>query len=70
MILRAVLRGGAFVVVGLVAFGAGVYADQALPDWIAVHVDLLTFLGGVCQCRLKFPQKCRSKIPHFVAGPV
>ena len=34
MILRAVLRGGAFVVVGLVAFGAGVYADQALPDWI------------------------------------
>src|SRR5439155_1600683 len=34
MVLRAVLRGGAFVVVGLVAFGAGVYADQALPDWI------------------------------------
>src|SRR5256885_9996322 len=34
MILRTVLRGGAFVVVGLVAFGAGVYADQALPDWI------------------------------------
>jgi carboxyl-terminal processing protease len=34
MILRAVLRGGAFVLVGLVCFGAGVYADQALPDWI------------------------------------
>lgn len=34
MILRAVLRGGAFLVVGLVCFGAGVYADQALPDWI------------------------------------
>src|SRR5579859_4630468 len=34
MTLRAVLRGGAFLVVGLVVFGAGVYADQALPDWI------------------------------------
>src|SRR5689334_20862446 len=34
MTLRAVLRGGAFLVVGLVCFGAGVYADQALPDWI------------------------------------
>ncbi len=34
MILRAVLRGGAFLVVGLVGFSAGVYADQALPDWI------------------------------------
>jgi carboxyl-terminal processing protease len=34
MTLRAVLRGGAFLVVGLVGFGAGVYADQALPDWI------------------------------------
>ena len=21
----------------------------------------------VCQCRLKSPQKCRLKIPHFVA---
>src|SRR5437660_643571 len=30
MILRAVLRGGAFVVVGLVACGAGVYGDQVL----------------------------------------
>ena len=34
MTLRAVLRGGAFLVVGLVGFGAGVYADQAFPDWI------------------------------------
>jgi len=34
MILRAVLRGGAYVVVALVAFAAGVYADQAYPDWI------------------------------------
>src|SRR5579859_7774143 len=34
MILRAVLRGGAYVVVALVAFTAGVYADQAYPDWI------------------------------------
>jgi carboxyl-terminal processing protease len=34
MNLRAVLRGGAYVVVALVAFAAGVYADQAYPDWI------------------------------------
>jgi len=34
MILRAVLRGGAYVVVALVAFAAGVYADQSYPDWI------------------------------------
>jgi carboxyl-terminal processing protease len=34
MILRAVLRGGAYLVVALVAFAAGVYADQAYPDWI------------------------------------
>jgi len=34
MILRAVLRGGAYVVVALVAFAAGVYAEQAYPDWI------------------------------------
>jgi len=34
MSLRAVLRGGAYVVVALVAFAAGVYADQAYPDWI------------------------------------
>src|SRR5207248_5979615 len=34
MILRAVLRGGAYVVVALVAFTARVYADQAYPDWI------------------------------------
>jgi carboxyl-terminal processing protease len=34
MVLRAVLRGGAYVVVALVAFTAGVYADQAYPDWI------------------------------------
>ncbi len=34
MILRAVLRGGAFVLVGLIGFTAGVYADQAFPDWI------------------------------------
>lgn len=24
----------------------------------------------VCQCRLKFPQKCRLKIPHFDAEAV
>jgi hypothetical protein len=23
--------------------------------------------GGKCQCRLNFPQKCRLKIPHFIA---
>lgn len=34
MTFRAVLRGGAYVVVALVAFAAGVYADQAYPDWI------------------------------------
>src|SRR5438105_1992457 len=34
MIPRAVLRVGAFVVVGVISFGLGVYADQALPDWI------------------------------------
>ena len=34
MIPRAVLRVGAFVVVGVISFGVGVYADQALPDWI------------------------------------
>src|SRR5258707_13306649 len=34
MILRAVLRGGAFLVVGVVGFSAGVSADQELPDWI------------------------------------
>jgi carboxyl-terminal processing protease len=34
MTLRAVLRGGAYLVVGLVAFTAGVYADQAYPDWV------------------------------------
>src|SRR5579859_768477 len=34
MILRAVLRGGAYMVVALVAFAAGVYAEQAYPDWI------------------------------------
>jgi len=34
MILRAVLRGGAYLLVALVAFTAGVYADQAYPDWI------------------------------------
>ena len=34
MILRAVLRGGAFLLIGVVGFAAGVYADQAFPDWI------------------------------------
>jgi len=34
MMLRAVLRGGAYLIVALVAFTAGVYADQAYPDWI------------------------------------
>jgi carboxyl-terminal processing protease len=34
MTLRAVLRGGAYLVAALVGFGAGVYADQAYPDWI------------------------------------
>jgi len=34
MILRAVLRGGAFLLVGVIGFAAGVYADQAYPDWI------------------------------------
>jgi len=32
MILRAVLRGGAYLVAALVAFYAGVYAEQAYPD--------------------------------------
>ena len=34
MILRAVLRGGAYVLVLLVGFAAGVYAQQAYPDWL------------------------------------
>lgn len=34
MSLSAVLRGGAFLLVGLIGFTAGVYADQAFPDWI------------------------------------
>jgi carboxyl-terminal processing protease len=34
MTIRAVLRGGAVLLVGLVCFTAGVYADQAFPDWI------------------------------------
>src|SRR5216684_3104893 len=34
MKFRAVLRGGAYVVVALLAFTLGVYADQAYPDWI------------------------------------
>lgn len=34
MIFRAVLRGGAFVLVGLVCFTAGIYVDQAFPDWV------------------------------------
>jgi carboxyl-terminal processing protease len=34
MSLRAVLRGGAYLVVALIAFAAGAYADQAYPDWI------------------------------------
>jgi hypothetical protein len=28
----------------------------------------LEISSAVCQCRLKTPQMCRSKIPHFVAG--
>ena len=34
MIYSAVLRGGAFFLVALVGFAAGVYADQEFPDWI------------------------------------
>ena len=40
MTFRAVLRGGAYLIVAVVAFGAGVYADQAYPDvvpYIAHH---------------------------------
>ena len=38
--------------------------DRTIPPAVRAPVE------EVCQCRLKFPQKCRSKIPHFVAGPV
>lgn len=34
MTLRAALRAGAYLVVAVIAFSAGVYADQAYPDWI------------------------------------
>ena len=34
MTVRAALRGGAFLLVGLIGFAVGVYADQAFPDWI------------------------------------
>lgn len=34
MILRAVLRGGAYLLVLIVGFTAGVYVDQAYPDWV------------------------------------
>ncbi len=34
MILRAVLQGGAYLVVALIAFAGGVYVEQAYPDWI------------------------------------
>lgn len=34
MILRAVLRGGAYLLVLVVGFTAGVYVDQAYPDWV------------------------------------
>jgi carboxyl-terminal processing protease len=34
MILRAVLKGGAYLLVLAVGFTAGVYVDQAYPDWV------------------------------------
>src|ERR1700745_1137157 len=34
MTVRAALRGGAFLLVGLIGFALGFYADQAFPDWI------------------------------------
>src|SRR5438270_1833848 len=34
MILRAVLRGGAYLLVLLVGFAGGIYAEQAYPDWL------------------------------------
>ena len=36
----------------------------------AVQTMLERGLVEVCQCRSKTPQMCRSKIPHFVAGPL
>lgn len=48
----------------------GFVADRLM----ALDVDQLCGAGAHersadCQCRLKFSQKCRSKIPHF-RGPV
>jgi hypothetical protein len=36
-----------------------------LPGMRAARALFLEFLGDICQRRVNFPQKCRSKIPHL-----
>ena len=39
---------------------------SAVPTYIEIHVPKSLYQDS-CKCRMKNPQKCRTKIPHFRA---